>query len=271
VAQWQPQAAIVSRLRFWSLALAACCLLPAAPVAAQSAPPCTFTLSFQALHAAVAGEVGDCRGNRQADANGDAWQLTSKGMLVWRNAENWTAFVGANHSVLLTADGVARRLNTDRFDWELGGIPADAGMFGDPGSGLIPAAMAGPGFAIGESGSSDSSASSTLVRNGTDRFRGSRNIVQTVQVLPSPELAHSLFLDLANLQQGDLLLKTTQLGDETQVIAWKPDDVSAYGATFRQLLVRARRSNAVVTVVLVPGTRLDYAVQLASTIFGRLR
>jgi hypothetical protein len=80
-----------------------------------------------------------------------------------------------------------------------------------------------------------------------------------------------MFLDFGNLQQSDMVLKTTQLGDETQVLAWKPDDATAWSATFRQLMLRARKSNAIVTVVLVPGTRLDQAVQLASMVFGRLR
>lgn len=261
----------LSRTRTWRLGLVLCWFLVPAAARAQSPAPCQFTMGFQTLHDAAPAEVGDCRENQQPEANGDASQPTTRGMLLWRKDANWTGFIGASRTSVLTPDGVASRANTDRFDWELGGVPADAGMFGDPSSGLIPASIVGPGFQQIDSSSSDGGASSTLARVSTASSRGARTIVQTVQLLPSPELAHSLFLDLGNLQQGDLTLKTTQLGDETQVMAWKPDDASAFGATFRQLEVRARRSNAVVTVVVVPGTPLDYTVQLISTIFGRLR
>jgi hypothetical protein len=260
-------------LRRWFgfLALAVSCLALAPAVAAQSLPPCTFSALFQPLQDSAPVEIGSCRGAQLAESNGDALQVTTKGLLVWRKADNWMGFVGSSRTLVMTPDGLARRLNTDRFDWELDGLTPEEGMFTSPVSGLLPASMVGLGFETTASTANEMMASATINRPAQDRLRDSRAIVQTIQVLPTAELAHSLFVDLGNLQQSDMLLKTTRLGDETEVAAWKPDDVGSYSATFRQLALRARKSNAVVTVVLVPGTRVDTAVQLASMIFGRLR
>jgi hypothetical protein len=227
--------------------------------------------AFQPLRDASPGEIGECRGDQVSEENGDAAQATSKGLLVWRKADNWTGLIGPSRTVVLGPQGIERRANTERFEWELNGLTPEVGMFTDPASGLLPASAIGFGFELAETSSNEMSASATLVRPTQDRVRGSRTIVQTIQLLPSPEMAHALLVDLGNLQQSDGVLKTTQLGDETQVFTWRPDDVSSYFATFRQLALRARRSNAVVTIVLVPGTRLEFAVQLASMTFGRLR
>jgi hypothetical protein len=253
------------------LASLLCCLALAPPAAAQSASQCTLLDTFRSLHDAAPSEVGECRGGQIDEDNGDASQATNKGLLLWRKADNWTVFIGPSRTLILGPEGPTRRANTERFAWELNGFTPEAGMFGDPASGLLPPAALGFGFEMADSNINEMSASATLFRTGQDRFSASRTIVQTIQLLPSPELAHTLFLDLGNLQQSDGVLKTTQLGDETQVLTWKPDDPSSYSATFRQLALRSRRSNAVVTIVLVPGTRLDFAVQLASMTFGRLR
>ncbi len=258
-----------SILGFAALAL----LLAPAAAGAQSLstlPTCELAPVFQPLQEAASAEVGMCRTPEEVHG-GETLQVTSKGLLVWRKEGGWTGFIGASRTVILRPEGLVRRANTDRFDWELDGASAEAGMFADPASGLLPAGIVGPGFSVTDSTATDTMASSTISRPAQDRFRAARDVVVTVQVLPSPEVAHSCFLDLGNLQHGDMLLKTTQLGDETQVAAWRPDDVSSYSATFRQLALRARKSNAVVSVVLAPGTRLDTAVQLASMVFGRLR
>src|SRR6185312_14551414 len=66
---------------------------PAAqPAPAASTAPCQFVLGFKTLHDLDATDVGDCLDNQTTVASGDAQQHTNKGLLVWRHADNWTAF-----------------------------------------------------------------------------------------------------------------------------------------------------------------------------------
>src|SRR4051812_48674143 len=70
-------------------------ILAGAPAAghAQAGPECTFVLGFATLRNQVGpATVGDCQENQRFVPNGNAEQLTSGGLLVWRKADNWTAF-----------------------------------------------------------------------------------------------------------------------------------------------------------------------------------
>src|SRR5687767_5178480 len=54
---------------------------------------CVFTLGFQALKEQIPYIVGDCIENEWHNPeNGDGLQRTTGGLLVWRKADNWTAF-----------------------------------------------------------------------------------------------------------------------------------------------------------------------------------
>jgi hypothetical protein len=89
------------------------------PVAsAQSA--CTFQLGFRALHDAIPQIVGDCRGDEVHDsASGDAVQATSGGLLVWRKADNWTAFTDGVTTWIDGPSGLVSRPNEGPpFPWE---------------------------------------------------------------------------------------------------------------------------------------------------------
>ncbi|MGI8912404.1 MAG: class F sortase [Chloroflexota bacterium] len=80
---------------------------------------CRFVLGFQALHDLIPAVVGDCSDSEAHNpANGDALQQTSGGLLVWRKADNWTAFTDGFHSWINGPSGVQERLNTQRFNWE---------------------------------------------------------------------------------------------------------------------------------------------------------
>jgi glucose/arabinose dehydrogenase len=94
-------------------------LLALAPPAAAQAP-CTFVLGFAQLRQLVgAATVGDCLEDEHANpANGDALQRTTGGLLVWRKADNWTAFTDGHRTWLNGPFGLQRRLNSERFDWE---------------------------------------------------------------------------------------------------------------------------------------------------------
>ncbi|HEX5415861.1 MAG TPA: hypothetical protein VFZ25_09345 [Chloroflexota bacterium] len=68
--------------------------------------------------------VGDCRQDEQHNpVNGDGLQATTGvggagGLLVWRKADNWTAFTDGFHSWVNGPCGLAQRLNSQRFPWE---------------------------------------------------------------------------------------------------------------------------------------------------------
>ena len=93
---------------------------------AQTTPSCQFGLGFKTLHDMDAADVGDCLDSQVYVANGDAQQHTSKGLLVWRKADNWTAFTNGYKTWINGPQGLVSRLNTDHFPWEATPAPAPA-------------------------------------------------------------------------------------------------------------------------------------------------
>lgn len=89
-----------------------------APSYAQAAAPCQFVLGFQTLHNMSPADIGDCLDNQSFAANGDAQQHTTKGLMAWRKADNWTAFTNGYMTWINGPGGLVSRLNTDRFAWE---------------------------------------------------------------------------------------------------------------------------------------------------------
>lgn len=81
-------------------------------------PPCRYLLGFAQLHAMAADAVGECTDDQSSGANGDALQHSTKGVLVWRKADNWTAFTDGFHTWIDGPDGLQERLNSRRFPWE---------------------------------------------------------------------------------------------------------------------------------------------------------
>lgn len=107
-----------------SAAPAAAPAAPAMPAAAPQAAPsgggtCSFALGFKMLHDLIPSTVGDCLGDEWHDPdNGDALQQTTSGLLVWRKADNWTAFTDGNLTWINGPQGLQSRPNGDRFPWE---------------------------------------------------------------------------------------------------------------------------------------------------------
>jgi hypothetical protein len=94
-----------------------------APLAISPAPAaaadCQFVLGFKALRGAIPAVVGECKQNEHFNAfNGDTLQETTKGLLVWRKADNFTAFTDGYRSWISGPYGVQVRLNSQRFAWE---------------------------------------------------------------------------------------------------------------------------------------------------------
>jgi hypothetical protein len=88
-----------------------------APVA--SADGCVFVLGFASLHSVIPDITGACADNEShSPDNGDAVQHTTNGLLVWRKADNGTAFTDGFWSWVHGPDGLQQRLNIVRFAWE---------------------------------------------------------------------------------------------------------------------------------------------------------
>ena len=106
----------MSRFRLFPVMLLTLALLgPAPPVAAAD---CQFILGFATLKTlldAAEGpdKVGTCLENQRFNPeNGDALQRTTGGLLVWRKADNWTAFTDGYRTWLNGPHGLQARLNT---------------------------------------------------------------------------------------------------------------------------------------------------------------
>lgn len=103
-----------------ALVLASSIFLPF-PVSTQAAD-CQFVLGFKTLHDLIPNVVGNCTADQHYEAqNGDALQETAHGLLVWRKADNLTAFTDGYRTWLNGPNGLQQRLNTERFSWESDG------------------------------------------------------------------------------------------------------------------------------------------------------
>ena len=84
-----------------------------------SAAECQFVLGFNTLRDLVGHEiVGECLENEHHNEIGDSVQQTTGGLLVWRKADNWTAFTDGYRTWINGPNGLVQRLNTERFEWE---------------------------------------------------------------------------------------------------------------------------------------------------------
>jgi hypothetical protein len=99
-----------------------------APEAGRAQANCAFVLGFATLRDRLPQEVGQCLEDQRFAPNGNAEQRTSGGLLVWRKADNWTAFTDGNRTWLNGPLGLQQRLNSERFPWEgdAAGFPAPA-------------------------------------------------------------------------------------------------------------------------------------------------
>jgi hypothetical protein len=94
-----------------------------APSAAAPAPGnangCAFKMGFAALRGMIPSVVGGCIENEHHNPeNGDALQRTSGGLLVWRKADNFTAFTDGSRTWVNGPYGLQSRSNSERFAWE---------------------------------------------------------------------------------------------------------------------------------------------------------
>lgn len=92
---------------------------------AAQAAGCQFVLGFAALEQMIPQQVGACLDNEQHNpVNGDGLQHTTNGLLVWRKADNHTAFTDGYRTWVNGPYGLEERLNSQRFPWEVAGSGA---------------------------------------------------------------------------------------------------------------------------------------------------
>ena len=87
---------------------------------ARAQPACEFRHGFKLLRDLIPTRVGQCREEEWHNSfNGDGLQQTTGGLLVWRKADNWTAFTDGNRTWINGPGGLAVRLNSGPlFPWE---------------------------------------------------------------------------------------------------------------------------------------------------------
>ena len=115
---------MVTRLLLSAL-LAVSVLIPASIAPSiTSAANCQFILGFKTIHDALPDAVGDCKVDEHHNPeNGDGLQETTGvsnkgGLLVWRKADNWTAYTDGYRTWVNGPNGLQTRLNTERFPFE---------------------------------------------------------------------------------------------------------------------------------------------------------
>lgn len=77
-----------------------------------------FRLGFGTLAALIPQVVGRPLEPERYAPNGDSLQRTTTGLMVWRKADNWTAFTDGSRTWVLGPYGLQERGNDERFDWE---------------------------------------------------------------------------------------------------------------------------------------------------------
>ena len=93
-------------------------LLPTSVAAAE----CQFVLGFKTLRDLIGHDiVGECLENEHYNHIGDSVQQTTGGLLVWRKADNWTAFTDGYRSWVNGPYGLEQRFNIELLPWEAEG------------------------------------------------------------------------------------------------------------------------------------------------------
>ena len=107
-------------------------------------PQPTFQLGFGQLASLIPSVVGQpLEQEKHNPSNGDALQQTTNGLLVWRKADNWTAFTDGTTTWIFGPQGLQSRPNDERFPWEqVGGVVVAAPAPPPPPGPAAPAILA---------------------------------------------------------------------------------------------------------------------------------
>jgi hypothetical protein len=83
------------------------------------AAACDFRAGFRTIHDLKPDLVGACLEDEHHNVQtGDTLQATTRGLLVWRKADNWTAFTNGSLTWVYGPYGLQSRANNERFPWE---------------------------------------------------------------------------------------------------------------------------------------------------------
>ncbi len=111
--------------RVWIVAALAGLLSVATNVTLARANDCGFVLGFASLAALIPQQAGTCLQDEQHNqVTGDGQQQTTTGLLVWRKADNWTAFTDGYRTWVSGPHALQQRLNNQHFAWEGAGSGA---------------------------------------------------------------------------------------------------------------------------------------------------
>jgi len=109
------------RLALCILAVAAATVMLSGVALAQTTPQ--FKLGFKTLADMIPNVVGTPLEDEHYGPNGDSLQRTTTGLMVWRKADNWTAFTNGYITWVNGPFGLQQRLNSERFPWESTDLP----------------------------------------------------------------------------------------------------------------------------------------------------
>ena len=99
------------------VAVLAALFLSAGSVYAE--PGIRFQLGFKMLADQIPSVVGEPLEEEHFDpSTGDMLQRTTTGLMVWRKADNWTAFTDGSRTWVNGPQGLQERSNAERFAWE---------------------------------------------------------------------------------------------------------------------------------------------------------
>lgn len=141
---------------------------------AESGPeaaPFEFKLGFKLLADQIPDVAGSPTEAEHYGPNGDSLQKTTTGLMVWRKADNWTAFTNGATTWINGPAGVQSRPNDQRFDWEgpdqpqatqlapSGGAPQPQTVVLEPSRQVAPvaASSSAPRFGVSEAFRNDAS------------------------------------------------------------------------------------------------------------------
>ena len=116
-------------MRRFAISLAATLIAFNLALATVSAAP-QFALGFAALASQIPSVVGQPVEAEHYGPNGDSLQRTTTGLMVWRKADNWTAFTNGARTWVNGPFGVMERANDERFSWE--GVAPPSATSGGP-------------------------------------------------------------------------------------------------------------------------------------------
>lgn len=90
---------------------------------ALAQPKPVLSARFEPLATLIPEVVGEPTNESFWAANGDLLQQTTRGLLVWRKADNLVAFTDGARTWVNGPAGVQERANGDRFEWEAAASP----------------------------------------------------------------------------------------------------------------------------------------------------